>query len=168
MEKIILAAGCFWCSEAVFQRVEGVDKVTSGYANGDGKTPTYERVCSETSGYAEAVELLFDETKISLQKILAIFFQTHDPTSLNHQGNDFGTRYRSAIYYVSEEQKHVIEEAIATAQEKLEEPIVTEVQPLQNFYVAEDYHQDYYNQNRMSNPYCLFVIDPKIKKLERL
>lgn len=167
-EKIILAGGCFWCTEAVLQRVEGITKVTSGYANGNTINPTYQEVCSELTGFAEAVEVLFSLEKISLEKILTIFFATHDPTTLNQQGHDIGTRYRSGVFYITNKQKDIIAAYIKQLQTTLEKPIVTQIEPLQNFYKAEAYHQNFYNLNKTTNSYCRFVIDPKIKKLQSL
>lgn len=168
IEKIVLAGGCFWCTEAIFQRITGITKVTSGYANGNTADPTYEEVCSELTGFAEAIEILFDKEKVSLEKILFAFFATHDPTTLNQQGNDVGTRYRSGVFYTTSEQKDTIVTYIKKIQAQIEKPIVTQVEPLQNFYTAEAYHQNYYNVNKTKNSYCVFVIEPKIKRLEKL
>lgn len=164
-----LGEGCFWCSEAIFQRVKGVVKVESGYSGGTIPNPTYEQVCSGKTGHAEVVQIRFDPIIISFKEILEIFFSTHDPTSLNRQGADVGTQYRSVIFYHNEEQKKIAEEM----KEKLNtskiwnEPIITEISPFKNFYKAEDYHQNYYNNNT-SQPYCSFVISPKIDKLKKI
>lgn len=164
-----LGAGCFWCVEAVFQRIEGVVFVESGYTNGHVKNPTYEQVCSGTTGHAEVARIYFDESKVSFREILEIFFKTHDPTTLNKQGNDIGTQYRSGIYYHNEEQKKVAEEMKKLIDESgiYSNKVVTEIVKIDNFSVAEDYHQNYYNDNK-NQPYCSFVISPKIDKLEKL
>jgi peptide-methionine (S)-S-oxide reductase len=169
LETITLGAGCFWCVEAVFQRIEGVVKVESGYSGGFKENPTYEEVCSETTGHAEVCQITYDKTKVSFESILEVFFGTHDPTTLNRQGNDVGTQYRSAIFYHTPEQKNIAEKVIQTLnQEKVfSKPIVTEVTEFKKFYVAEDYHQNYYNQNG-SQSYCYFVIRPKIEKLQKV
>jgi len=162
MAKIVLGGGCFWCLEAIFQKVNGVKKVISGYSGGKRKNPTYEQVCSGATGHAEVIEIEFDENIISYDEILGIFFEIHDPTQLNRQGNDVGTQYRSVIFYVDEKQKEI-------ALKKIEElkkrgiNVVTEVTKLDKFYKAEDYHQNYYNLNP-NNPYCHYVITPKIEK----
>jgi len=162
MNKAVLGGGCFWCLEAIFQKVDGVKKVISGYSGGKRKNPTYEQVCSGATGYAEVVEIEFDENIISYDEILDIFFEIHDPTQLNRQGNDIGTQYRSVIFYLDEKQKEV-------SLKKIEElkkrgiNVVTEVTKLEKFYKAEDYHQNYYNLNP-NNPYCEYVIKPKIEK----
>lgn len=164
-----LGAGCFWCVEAVFQRIEGVVFVESGYTNGHVKNPTYEQVCSGTTGHAEVARIYFDDSKVSFREILEIFFKTHDPTTLNKQGNDIGTQYRSGIYYHNEEQKKVAEEMRKIIDESgiYSNKVVTEIVKIDNFSVAEDYHQNYYNDNK-NQPYCSFVISPKIDKLEKL
>jgi peptide-methionine (S)-S-oxide reductase len=169
LETITLGAGCFWCVEAVFQRIEGVVKVESGYSGGFKENPTYKEVCSETTGHAEVCQITYDKTKVSFESILEVFFGTHDPTTLNRQGNDVGTQYRSAIFYHTPEQKNIAEKVIQTLnQEKVfSKPIVTEVTEFKKFYVAEDYHQNYYNQNG-SQSYCYFVIRPKIEKLQKV
>ena len=162
MNKAVLGGGCFWCLEAIFQKVDGVKKVISGYSGGKRKNPTYEQVCSGATGHAEVVEIEFDENIISYDEILDIFFEIHDPTQLNRQGNDVGSQYRSVIFYLDEKQKEV-------ALKKIEElkkrgiNVVTEVTKLEKFYKAEDYHQNYYNLNP-HNPYCHYVITPKIEK----
>ena len=164
LKTAILAGGCFWCLEAVFQRLKGVEKVESGYIGGANPNPAYRQVCSGTTGHAEAVRVTFDQDVISFPELLDVFFTIHDPTTLNQQGNDVGTQYRSAIFYLSEDQKSDAEQAIREAASDWRDPIVTEVKPAGEFYVAEDYHQDYYNQNT-SQPYCTYVVGPKVEKL---
>lgn len=163
-----LAGGCFWCTEAVFQRLEGVEKVTSGFTGGTIKNPAYREVVTGRTGHAEAVEITFDPTVISYKELLYIFFTTHDPTSLNRQGNDVGTQYRSAIFYHNENQQNIAEEVIKLleSEQVFDESIVTEITPAGPFFVAEQEHVDYYNQHR-SQPYCQVIIDPKIKKLHK-
>lgn len=167
-EKAILGGGCFWCLEAVFQKVKGVHRVVSGYAGGHVTNPTYEAVCSESTGHAEVVEITFDPKVIEYRQLLGIFFVIHDPTTLNYQGNDMGTQYRSVIYACSEEQleiaKHMITEL---EQEKLfKNPIVTELMMAPIFYPAEDYHQNYY-QNHPFQGYCMAVVGPKVSKFKK-
>lgn len=164
-ESITLAAGCFWCTEAIFQQVPGVISVTSGYTGGTTKNPTYEQVCTGETGHAEASRIVFDPKKTSLDKILAVFWEAHDPTSLNRQGHDSGTQYRSAIFYSTDEQKQIAEKSKADAGKEFSKPIVTEITKLGEFYPAENYHQDYYRLNKGRNPYCSVVISPKLKKL---
>jgi peptide-methionine (S)-S-oxide reductase len=163
-----LAGGCFWCLEAAFEQVRGVDKVESGYAGGKMANPTYRQVCDGNTGHAEVVQVTFDPAVITYREILEIFFVIHDPTTLNRQGMDVGTQYRSAIFYHSPEQKKVAEEVIAelNAAKVWDRPIVTEVVPLQTFYRAEDYHQGYFRANPQQ-PYCLAVVAPKIVKLRK-
>ncbi|HLG75720.1 MAG TPA: peptide-methionine (S)-S-oxide reductase MsrA [Ktedonobacteraceae bacterium] len=165
-ETIVLANGCFWCTEAVFQRLRGVERVTSGYADSKVPNPSYEQVCSGRTGAAEATEIVYDPSVISLDKLLDIFWHMHDPTTLNRQGNDIGTQYRSAIYYTSEEQRQIAEASKAALAKAgtYKNPIVTEITPFSNFYSAEDYHQDYYN-NHSSQGYCRYIIEPKVQKL---
>ena len=161
-----LAGGCFWCTEAIFNRLKGVISVVSGYAASQVENPSYKEVCTGRTGAAEAVQITYDPSIISYDTLLEIFWHTHEPTTLNRQGNDVGTQYRSAIFYSNDEQKQI---ALAS-KEALEKsgaynrPIVTEIVPFTNFYPAEDYHRDYYDKNR-SQGYCMFVIDPKVKKL---
>jgi peptide-methionine (S)-S-oxide reductase len=168
METITFGAGCFWCVEAVFQQIEGVVKVESGYSNGTAKNPSYREVCTGNTGHAEVVQVTFDPKKVSFDTILEIFWKTHDPTTLNRQGADEGTQYRSAVFYANEAQKQVAE----TWKKKLNDehvfpnPIVTEITPLSNYSKAEDYHQDYYDLNG-HNPYCQVVIKPKMDKLQK-
>lgn len=163
-----LAGGCFWCLEAVYEQVIGVTKVVSGYSGGHVVQPTYEQVCSETTGHAEAVQVTFDSQIIPYREILDIFFSIHDPTTLNRQGYDVGASYRSVIFYQSPEQQVTASETIAEKDEAQiwGSPIVTEVTPLSTFYPAEDYHQQYYEKNRYQ-PYCQIVISPKLAKLRK-
>jgi peptide-methionine (S)-S-oxide reductase len=161
-----LGGGCFWCMEAVYDRLPGVVSVTSGFAGGTTENPTYEEVCSETTGHAEVVEIVFDPAKISYAKLLEVFWQAHDPTTLNRQGADEGTSYRSIILYRDEKQKLIAEKSKLEAQKTYSRPIVTEVAPLKKFYKAEGYHQQYYDNNS-SQGYCQVVIAPKLKKLEK-
>lgn len=160
------AGGCFWCTEAVFLRLNGVEKVVSGYTGGIIKNPPYREVCTGRTGHAEGVQIFFDESKITFNELLEVFFATHDPTTLNRQGNDVGTQYRSAIFYISEEQKVQAEEFIKFLNDKtvFDKPIVTEINKLDVFYDAEDDHQEYYDNNKESS-YCQFIINPKLKKL---
>jgi peptide-methionine (S)-S-oxide reductase len=167
-EIITLGNGCFWCTEAIFQQVKGVTKVTSGYSGGHVENPTYEEVCEKTTGHAEVLQVEFDTTQVTIDEILEIFWQTHDPTTLNRQGNDVGPQYRSVVFYHNKSQK----ERAEFFKKKLDEsgafgnPIVTAIEPYTNFYVAENYHQDYYNKNG-NQPYCYFVIRPKLEKFEK-
>jgi len=161
----VLAGGCFWCTEAIFKRVKGVEEVESGYANGQMENPSYEDVSSGDTGAAEAIKIHFNPKVISLDKLLEIFWATHDPTSLNRQGADVGTQYRSSIFYQGESQKEVALKSKGEHKNEFSDNIVTEVLPLKNFYKAEDYHQNYYDTNKNSNSYCSLVIDPKIEKL---
>jgi peptide-methionine (S)-S-oxide reductase len=160
-----LGGGCFWCMEAVFERLPGVVSVTSGFAGGTTENPTYRDVCSETTGHAEVTEIEFDPAKISYAKLLEVFWQAHDPTTLNRQGADEGTSYRSIILYRSEKQKLLAEKSKLEAQKDFRNPIVTEIVPLKKFYKAEDYHQQYYDNNSSAG-YCQVVIAPKLQKLE--
>ncbi len=165
LETAVLAGGCFWCIETIFQDLKGVEKVESGYSGGTKKDPTYQEVCTGTTGHAEVVKITFDPSVISYEQLLTVFFHIHNPTTMNKQGADEGTQYRSAIYYNSDEQKASAEKVIAdvTASKLWDDPIVTEVTKFDIFYKAEDYHQDYYNNNQ-SQGYCSFVIAPKVKK----
>ena len=165
MQTLVLGGGCFWCTEAVFQRVKGVSKVVSGYSGGKYPNPTYREICEGTSGHAEVIEISFDESQISVEELLLIFFHTHDPTTLNRQGNDVGSQYRSVIFYGNENQKLVAEElTIQLGKEQIfDAPILTELSPLTDFYPAETYHQNYFNQNSYQ-PYCSLIIAPKIAK----
>lgn len=163
-QTIVLGGGCFWCLEAVYQKVNGVISVTSGYAGGDERDANYYRVSTGKTGHAEVVEVVFDADTVPLETILDIFWTIHDPTTKDRQGADVGPQYRSAIFYTSDEQKSVIEASVKQAQEQFDNPIVTEVNALNAFYKAEISHQDYYNQNKDSNGYCRVVIDPKLNK----
>jgi peptide-methionine (S)-S-oxide reductase len=167
-EVATLAGGCFWCLEAVYDDLRGVESVESGYAGGDVPNPTYRQVCSGTTGHAEVVQVTFDPNVVSFREILEIFFAIHDPTTLNLQGADVGTKYLSAIFYRSPEQKETAEELIAelNAEQIWDAPIVTEVAPLDKFYVAEDYHQEYFAQNP-AQPYCRAVVAPKVAKFRQ-
>ena len=165
-ETATLAGGCFWCLEAVFELLRGVEKVESGYTGGNTPNPSYEQICTGTTGHAEAVRLSFDPGVISFREMLEVFFTIHDPTTLNRQGNDVGTQYRSAIFYHTLEQKAVAEEVIGglAAERIWPVPIVTEVAPAGVFYKAEDYHQEYFRQHG-NQPYCQIVVAPKVAKL---
>jgi peptide-methionine (S)-S-oxide reductase len=164
-QSITLGAGCFWCTEAVFRQVPGVVDVTCGYMGGHGTNVTYEAVCTGSTGYAEVSMIVFDPKKTSLEKILDVFYHAHDPTSLNRQGNDVGTQYRSAIFYHTDAQKQIADKWKKDLGEKLQDPVVTEITKATEFYPAEKYHQDYYRLNKDRNPYCSVVIAPKLKKL---
>jgi peptide-methionine (S)-S-oxide reductase len=161
-----LANGCFWCTEAIFKRLKGVKSVLPGYSGGMVKNPTYDEVCTGRTGHAESIQIEFDSKVIPYEKILDIFWHTHDPTTLNRQGNDIGTQYRSAIFYHTKEQKEIAENSKKELEKKgvYKDPIVTEISPFENFYVAEDYHKNYY-ENHRDAPYCNFIIDPKMRKL---
>ena len=167
-ELATLGGGCFWCLEAVFDQVKGVDRVESGYMGGGRPNPTYEAVCTGTTGYAEIIQIRFDPNMISFKELLEIFFGIHDPTTLNRQGNDAGTQYRSAIFYHSAEQETTANEVIEklTKDQLFDTPIVTEVVPASTFYIAENYHQEYFAQNP-SQPYCAYLISPKIAKFRQ-
>jgi peptide-methionine (S)-S-oxide reductase len=165
LETATIGGGCFWCAEAVFQRIHGVKSVTSGFAGGTVPNPSYEQVCTGKTGHAEVIQLTFDPAVLSYDKLLEIFWEAHDPTTLNRQGNDEGTQYRSIILYANDAQKKAAEDSKARAAKRFKDPIVTEIVPLKAFYSAEDYHQDYYNLNKNKNGYCQFVITPKLKKL---
>ncbi len=169
MESIVLGGGCFWCVEAVFLRVEGVSKVVSGYMGGAKPNPTYQEVCTGLTGHAEVIEVTFDPEVVSLEQILVIFFKTHDPTTLNRQGADVGTQYRSVVFYDGDAQKEATESVIKklTEEKVYRGKIVTEVSPIQKFYTAENYHQNYYAQNPQ-NPYCQSVVASKVRKFEQL
>jgi peptide-methionine (S)-S-oxide reductase len=166
METATFANGCFWCTEAVFKRLKGVISVSSGYTGGKRENPTYEQVSTGATGHAEAIEIVFDPSVISYDTLLSVFFATHDPTTLDRQGADIGSQYRSAIFYHSDAQKNAAEEKIKelTKEGVYKDPIVTEIVEFSKFYPAENYHKDYYDANR-SYPYCRVVIDPKVKKL---
>ncbi len=162
-EIVVLGGGCFWCVEAGFQNLPGIHSVTSGYAGGHSDKPDYKSVCSGETGHAEVIRLEFDATVISLTDILDLFFHLHDPTTLNRQGNDIGTQYRSIILYANDNQVPVIDEAIKTAQKEASAPVVTQVEKLTEFYPAENYHHNYFQDNP-NQPYCSAVISPKLKK----
>ncbi len=164
-EVITLGAGCFWCIETAYRQIDGVHSVVSGYMGGTVKDPTYEDICTGSTGHAEVVQVVFDPKKISSERVLAWFWDLHDPTTLNQQGNDIGTQYRSAIFYHSDEQKKVAEASKTAAAKNFPSPIVTEITKASIFYPAENYHQNYYNQNKSKNPYCRYVVEPKLKKL---
>lgn len=169
IDTATLGSGCFWCVEAVFQRLEGVSKVVSGYSGGTIKNPAYREVCEGTTGHAEVCQIIYDKSKIDFKDLLEVFWKTHDPTTLNQQGNDLGTQYRSAVFYHNTEQKELAE----MYKNKLNKsgvynkPIVTEITPYTNFYAAEDYHQNYFTLNGQE-PYCRFVIQPKVDKFEKV
>jgi peptide-methionine (S)-S-oxide reductase len=167
-ETITLGNGCFWCTEAIFQQVKGVTKVTSGYSGGHVENPTYEQVCEKTTGHAEVLQVEFDTTQVTVDEILEIFWQTHDPTTLNKQGNDVGPQYRSVIFYHNDYQKERSEffKKQLDASGAFGNKIVTAIEPFTNFYAAENYHQDYYKRNG-NQPYCYFVIRPKLEKFEK-
>jgi peptide-methionine (S)-S-oxide reductase len=166
-QQAILAGGCFWCTEAVFNDVVGVSKVESGYTGGQVTNPTYRQVCGGDTGHAEAIRVTFDPEVIGFDALLDIFFATHDPTQLNRQGNDVGTQYRSAIFPMDAEQEAAVRAGIKRAQADWTNPIVTTVEPLADWYPAEDYHQSYWEGEGQRNPYCLATIPPKLKKLRK-
>jgi peptide-methionine (S)-S-oxide reductase len=165
-EIATIASGCFWCTEAIFKRLKGVKSVLSGYGGGTVKNPSYDQVCTGKTGHAESVQIEFDPKVIPFKKILEIFWHTHNPTTLNRQGNDVGTQYRSAVFYHDKTQKEIAERVKKEIEKNgvYKDPIVTEITPFKNFYVAEDYHKNYYEEHQDA-PYCDFVIDPKIRKL---
>ncbi len=169
LDTATFGAGCFWCVEAIFQQIKGVKSVKSGYTGGHVKNPSYKEVCSGTTGHAEVAQIIFNPDTVSFTKLLEVFFQTHDPTTLNKQGADIGTQYRSAIFYHSQEQKETAEKAIEklTTENIFDKPIVTEVSKIGDFYPAEDYHQDYYNNNSEQG-YCRIVITPKLEKFKKV
>lgn len=166
-QTVIMAGGCFWCTEAVFNDVIGVTKVESGYIGGHTDNPTYREVCSGTTGHAEAIRVTFDDQAIGLDDMLAIFFATHDPTQLNRQGNDVGTQYRSALFPADEHQRAAMETARQRAAADWPAPIVTTIEDADNWSVAEDYHQEYWEGEGQRNPYCLAIIPPKLQKLRK-
>jgi methionine-S-sulfoxide reductase len=166
-ETAIFAGGCFWCTEAVFQSLAGVESVESGYTGGHAANPTYKQVCSGNTGHAEAIRIGYDPAVISYDDLLDVFFATHDPTQLNRQGNDIGTQYRSAIFPLDEAQEAAARAGILRAQEDRAEPIVTAIEPLSDWYPAEDYHQAYWEGEGQRNPYCLATIPPKLAKLRK-
>ena len=166
-EKAIFGGGCFWCTEAVYNELNGVIKVEPGYSGGDFANPTYEDICSGETGHAEVIEIEFNPAIISFEKLLEVFFKTHDPTTLNQQGADRGTQYRSIILYTNEKQKEIATNFIneLTEKKKFASPIVTEIKPLERFYPAEKYHQNYFKRNPLQ-PYCRVVIQPKVQKVK--
>ena len=164
LERIVFAGGCFWCTEAIFRELKGVHSVKPGYAGGKTENPTYEEVCTGKTGHAEVVAIEYDSAVISIKDLLTVFFATHDPTTLNRQGADVGTQYRSAIFYENDGQRAEAERLIKELNTD-GAPVVTELKPLSNFYPAEDYHRDYYRKNSNA-PYCQVVINPKLKKLK--
>jgi len=167
-ETAILGGGCFWCLEAVFDRLVGVKSVESGYMGGNVDNPTYQQVCSGNTGHVEVVRVTFDPDELSYRELLEVFFTLHDPTTLNRQGNDVGTQYRSVIFYTSDDQRVTAEKVIAELRAAREwpDPIVTTVEPATKFFIAEDYHQEYY-ENNSYQPYCQFVVAPKVKKFQQ-
>jgi len=169
LELATFGSGCFWCVEAIFQRVEGVDKVVSGYSGGHVKNPTYNEVCQGTTGHAEVCQLSYDPDIVSYEELLEVFWKTHDPTTLNRQGNDVGTQYRSAIFYHNDQQKALAKKYKKKLDESgvFTDPVVTEIKSFKKLYVAEDYHQNYFNENG-SQPYCSLVIQPKIDKFNKV
>ena len=164
LKEIVIGGGCFWCVEALLKELKGVEKLESGYSGGNAPgIPTYREVCSGLTGHAEVVKVSYDEALITLHDLLVVFMTSHDPTTLNRQGGDVGTQYRSVVFYKSEEEKQTAKSVINELKSYYQDPIVTEVSPLINYFEAEDYHQNYYNNNK-SAPYCNFVIKPKIEK----
>lgn len=168
LQTAVFGSGCFWCSEAIFSQVRGVNAVTPGYAGGETPNPTYKQVCSDTTGHAEVVKIEFDPQSVTYKDLLEIFWETHDPTTLNRQGNDVGSQYRSIIFYIDEEQNKEAEEMLADleARKVFKDPIVTKIEALSEFYPAEDYHMEYYARNKVQ-PYCQFVISPKLAKFRK-
>ncbi|TFG07959.1 peptide-methionine (S)-S-oxide reductase [Candidatus Thorarchaeota archaeon] len=169
MHKATFGGGCFWCTEAVFERLKGVKSVTSGYAGGHSKNPTYQEVSTGSTGHAEVTQIEYDPEVISFEELLEVFFETHDPTTMNRQGNDVGTQYRSIILYHNEEQKEIAErfKQRLNQSDKYDRPIVTEIEPLDEFYEAERYHQDFYRKNP-NQQYCRLIIRPKLKKVDEV
>jgi peptide-methionine (S)-S-oxide reductase len=166
LEQATFGAGCFWCTEAVFQNLKGVSRVVSGYMGGEKENPTYDDICNGDTGHAEVIQVEYDQELISFEELLLVFFKTHSPTSLNRQGNDIGTQYRSVIFYHNQDQKQQAQMMIDKLTRELvfDKPIITEISPVSHFYEAENYHQNYFNQNS-NKPYCAFVIQPKLNKL---
>ncbi len=167
-DTLTLGGGCFWCVEAIYEMLDGVTKVESGFSGGTVKNPSYREVCTGSTGHAEVAQITFDNTKTSIDEVLKVFFTVHDPTSLNKQGDDVGTQYRSVIFFRNDNQRKIAQSIIDDLNKNhvYAKPIVTQVVPLTNFYKAEDYHQDYYNQHK-SEPYCRLVIQPKLEKFEK-
>ena len=168
LQSIVVGGGCFWCVEAVVQRIPGVKKVASAYSGGHVKNPTYEQICEKNTGHAEVVRVDFDPAVVKLGTVLDVFFVAHDPTTPNQQGADKGPQYRSVIFFANDEQKKAADEAAVRAKKEWTNPIVTEISALKELYIAEGYHQNYYNLNKDKNPYCSVVIGPKIAKLVKL
>ena len=168
MEQATFGGGCFWCTEAVFQNLKGVTKVVSGYMGGQLDNPSYKDICTGSTGHAEIIQIEYDEKEISFEDLLLVFFKTHDPTTLNRQGNDAGTQYRSVVFYESPEQKTAADDMIDRLEKEMvfDRPIVTEITPISEFYAAEDYHQNYFNNNP-NQSYCAFVIQPKLAKFTK-
>jgi peptide-methionine (S)-S-oxide reductase len=168
MEQATFGGGCFWCTEAVFQNLKGVTKVISGYMGGHKPEPTYKEICNGDTGHAEIIQIEYNEEEISFEDLLLVFFKTHDPTTLNRQGNDAGTQYRSVVFYENPQQKAAAENMIDKLEKDMiyDRPIVTEITPISKFYAAEDYHQNYFNNNS-SQSYCAFVIQPKLAKFTK-
>lgn len=168
-DTITLGGGCYWCLEAIFQQLKGVEKVVSGFSGGNVENPTYKEVCTGLTGHAEVIQITYDTSIISLPEILKVFFTMHDPTTLNRQGNDVGTQYRSVIFYQNEQQKEIAMTIIQSLniEHVYNAPVVTQVVPLTTFFIAEDYHQNYYNENKEQG-YCRFVIQPKLEKFEKI
>ena len=164
------ANGCFWCTEAIFEQLNGVKSAVSGYTGGQTKNPTYKQVCTGETGHAECLEIIYDPRQVSFDELLEVFWETHDPTTLNRQGNDVGTQYRSGIFYVNEEQKQKAEKYKAELNKSgaFDNPIVTEITPFSTFYPAENYHQEYFENNENNNPYCKIVIRPKVDKFRKV
>ncbi|QGY48149.1 peptide-methionine (S)-S-oxide reductase MsrA [Maribellus comscasis] len=169
LEKATLGGGCFWCTEAVYLQLNGVVDVKPGYSGGHVKNPSYKEVCTGRTGHAEVVQVTYDPDKVSFSEILEVFFMTHDPTTLNRQGNDVGTQYRSAVFYHNQEQKKITEEIIQEFEKEkvYDSPIVTEVTLFERFYIAEDYHINYFERNK-NQPYCQFVVAPKVEKFQKI
>ncbi len=169
LAQATFGGGCFWCTEAVFLELDGVEKVASGYSGGHTENPTYRDICGGNTGHAEVIHIEYDPQKVAYEKLLEVFLMTHDPTTLNRQGNDVGTQYRSVVFYHNPQQKASVEEVIKKldAAEVFEEPIVTEVAAFEKFYPAEDYHQNYYAQNGLA-PYCQMVVRPKVEKVRKV
>lgn len=169
MKKAILAGGCFWCTEAVFKSLKGVVEAVPGYIGGSQVNPTYEQVCTGETGHAEAIEIEYNEHEVSYNELLEIFFATHNPTTLNRQGEDIGTQYRSEIFYVDEAQKQAAEEYIGILRDEkvFNQPIVTQITPASIFYVAEEYHKNYFDRKGTENPYCQMVVKPKVEKFKK-
>ena len=167
IETLTVGGGCFWCLEAIFQEVRGVEKVVSGYSGGGPANPTYKDVCTGKTGHAEVIQITYDADQVSLKDLLEMFYTIHDPTTLNRQGDDVGTQYRSAIFYGNPKQKAAAEEAKMAAHKEWKKPIVTEIVPYKAFYAAENYHQNYFKTNP-KQPYCSIVISPKVQKFHKL